>query len=162
MAPDWVHLVRRWLIGLLYLPRVRDGYGAFGGMKTVRENRSTRRKPAPVLLCPPQIPYDLTWGSNPGRGGEQPATNRLSYGTAVRVIRYAVMQHNRLVAAKKCWDCWLLFSCGSWVNLHHITILLDTPKFSVVLLQYLGISNVTDRNTGEARLWSVIGGRGWM
>jgi hypothetical protein len=24
-------------------------------------NRSTRRKPAPVPLCPPQIPHDLTW-----------------------------------------------------------------------------------------------------
>jgi hypothetical protein len=26
-----------------------------------RGNRSTRRKPAPVPLCPPQIPHDLTW-----------------------------------------------------------------------------------------------------
>jgi hypothetical protein len=25
------------------------------------ENRSTRRNPAPVPLCPPQIPHDLTW-----------------------------------------------------------------------------------------------------
>jgi hypothetical protein len=24
-------------------------------------NRSTRGKPAPVPLCPPQIPHDLTW-----------------------------------------------------------------------------------------------------
>jgi hypothetical protein len=24
-------------------------------------NRSTRRKPAPVPICPPQIPYDMTW-----------------------------------------------------------------------------------------------------
>jgi hypothetical protein len=24
-------------------------------------NRSTQRKPAPVLLCPQQIPHDLTW-----------------------------------------------------------------------------------------------------
>jgi hypothetical protein len=24
-------------------------------------NRSTRRKPAPVPLCPPQIPHDMTW-----------------------------------------------------------------------------------------------------
>jgi hypothetical protein len=26
-----------------------------------RGNRSTRRKPAPVPLCPPQIPHDLNW-----------------------------------------------------------------------------------------------------
>jgi hypothetical protein len=37
-----------------------DGCGAVGA--TIgRGNRSIRRKPAPVLLCPPQIPYDLTW-----------------------------------------------------------------------------------------------------
>jgi hypothetical protein len=33
-----------------------------------------------VPLCQPQIPHDL--GSNPGRRGGKPATNRLSYGTA--------------------------------------------------------------------------------
>jgi hypothetical protein len=27
----------------------------------LQENRSTRRKPAPLPLCPPQIPHDLTW-----------------------------------------------------------------------------------------------------
>jgi hypothetical protein len=34
--------------------------GAVGGMKIGRGNRITRRKPAPVPLCPPQIPHDLT------------------------------------------------------------------------------------------------------
>jgi hypothetical protein len=32
-----------------------------GEMRMVRENQSTRRKPAPVPLCPPQIPPDLGW-----------------------------------------------------------------------------------------------------
>jgi hypothetical protein len=32
--------------------------GEFGGMKIGRGNRSTRIKPAPVPLCPPQIPLD--------------------------------------------------------------------------------------------------------
>jgi hypothetical protein len=36
-----------------------------GGMMTGRGNRSTRRKPAPVPLCPPQTPYALP-GSEPG------------------------------------------------------------------------------------------------
>jgi hypothetical protein len=44
--------------------------GEFGGMNG-RGNRSTRRKPAPAPLCPPQIPLDQTR-----------ATNRLSYGAA--------------------------------------------------------------------------------
>jgi hypothetical protein len=57
--------------------------GEFGGMKIVRGNRSTRRKPTPAPLCPPQIPLDQTPGSNPGRRGGKPATNRLSYGAAL-------------------------------------------------------------------------------
>jgi hypothetical protein len=58
---DWVLLVRRPLIGLLYQPRMIDEYGAFDGMKIGRGNRSTRRKPAPLSLFSPQIPYYLTW-----------------------------------------------------------------------------------------------------
>jgi hypothetical protein len=46
---------------LLYQPRTIDECAAIGGMRIGRGNRSTRRKPAPVPLCPPQIPHDLTW-----------------------------------------------------------------------------------------------------
>jgi hypothetical protein len=38
-----------------------DESGAVGGMGTGRGNRSTRRKPTPVPLCPLQILYYLTW-----------------------------------------------------------------------------------------------------
>jgi hypothetical protein len=49
-------------VDLLYRPRMIDNdYGAVGGMRIGRGNRSTRRKPAPVPLRPPQIPHDLTW-----------------------------------------------------------------------------------------------------
>jgi hypothetical protein len=49
-------------VGLLYQPRlIDDDYGAVGGMRIGRGNRSTRRKPVPVPFCPPQIPHDLTW-----------------------------------------------------------------------------------------------------
>jgi hypothetical protein len=41
--------------GLLYSPR-----WVIGGMHIGRGNRSTRRKPAPASLCPPQIPLDQT------------------------------------------------------------------------------------------------------
>jgi hypothetical protein len=34
--------------------------GEFGGMNIGRGNRSTRRKPAPAPLCPPQTPLDQT------------------------------------------------------------------------------------------------------
>jgi hypothetical protein len=41
------------------VPAPDDGdCGAIGGTKVDRGNRSTRRKSAPVPLCPPQIPHD--------------------------------------------------------------------------------------------------------
>jgi hypothetical protein len=40
---------------------IDDECGAVGGVKIGRANRSIRRKPAPVPLCPPKIPHDLTW-----------------------------------------------------------------------------------------------------
>jgi hypothetical protein len=54
--------------------------GEIGGM-IGRGNRSTRRKPVPVQLCPPQIPH-VAPDANPGLRGGKPETNRLSYGTA--------------------------------------------------------------------------------
>jgi hypothetical protein len=56
-------------------------HGEFGGMMIGRGNRSARRKPVPVPLCPPQIPRDLT-----GRELGKPATNSLSYGTAFPLL----------------------------------------------------------------------------
>jgi hypothetical protein len=53
MGLDLVHLVRQRLIGLLHQPRMMDEYGAFGEMRIGRGNRSTRRKPAQIPLCPP-------------------------------------------------------------------------------------------------------------
>jgi hypothetical protein len=59
---DWVHLARRPIFGLLYQPpMIDDECGVVCGIRIGRGNRSTRNKPAPVPLCPPQIPYDLTW-----------------------------------------------------------------------------------------------------
>jgi hypothetical protein len=48
--------------GLLYQPQMIDDgdCGEIGGMKIGRGNRSTRRKPSPVPLCPQQIPHELT------------------------------------------------------------------------------------------------------
>jgi hypothetical protein len=80
---DGVYLVCRSLTGLLHQPRmINDECGAVGGMRIGRRNRSTRRKPAPVSLCPPQIPHDLTRAAAVGN----PATKRLSDGTASRWI----------------------------------------------------------------------------
>jgi hypothetical protein len=59
------------------VPAPGDYDGEIGGMIS-GGNRSTRRKPAPMPLCPPQTPY-----ANPDRSGGKPAFNHLSYGTAM-------------------------------------------------------------------------------
>jgi hypothetical protein len=66
--------------GLLYQPQMihDDECGPVGGMRIGRGNRSTRRKPAPGPLCPPDL----------GRRGEKPATNRLSYSKTHYVWAY--------------------------------------------------------------------------
>jgi hypothetical protein len=58
----WIHLVLRPLLCLLYQPQMIDDgdCGAIGGIRNGRGNRSTRRKPDPMLLCSPQIPRDLS------------------------------------------------------------------------------------------------------
>jgi hypothetical protein len=58
---NWVHSALRPLIGLLCQPLGDYDHGEIGGIIIGRGNRSTRRKPAPVPLCPPQKPHDLTW-----------------------------------------------------------------------------------------------------
>jgi hypothetical protein len=45
-------------VGLLYQPQMIDDGDC--GMKIGRGNRSTRRKPAPAPLYPPQIPHEQT------------------------------------------------------------------------------------------------------
>jgi hypothetical protein len=103
-----------------------DEYEAIGGMRIGGEKRSTRRKPAPVPLCPPQIQHDL--GSNPGRRGGKPATNRLKYGTALQTEEDAVtrsgylrmlLQLQILLSYEGEYD--LDFIVFSWLRLHRLT-----------------------------------------
>jgi hypothetical protein len=56
-------------------PGWTDEYGAFGGIKIGRGNRSTARKPVVMPLCPPQIPHDTSRRYR----GTKPATKRLAY-----------------------------------------------------------------------------------
>jgi hypothetical protein len=66
------------IFGPLYQPLLIDNNeecGTVSGMKIGKGNRTTRRKPAPVPICPPQIAPDL--GSNPDRRGRKPGANHL-------------------------------------------------------------------------------------
>jgi hypothetical protein len=59
---------------MTYVPAPVDyDDGEFGGMKIGRGNRSTRRKPAPAPLCPPQILLDQTrvWTRAAAVGGQR-------------------------------------------------------------------------------------------
>jgi hypothetical protein len=69
--------------------------GEIGGMMIGRGNRSTRRKPAPVPLCPPQTPHACLH-ANPGRRGGKSATNRLSYGTTKICSNFKVFENVKL------------------------------------------------------------------
>jgi hypothetical protein len=69
-----------WPVVLTWMIDDDDERGAVGGMRICRGNRSTQRKPAPVPLCPPQIPPDL--GLNHGCHSGKLATDHLNYGTA--------------------------------------------------------------------------------
>jgi hypothetical protein len=60
-------------------------FGAIGGMRIGRGNRSTQRKPTPAPLCPPQNPTWQTRSRSPDRSGGKPAINHLSYGAAFLV-----------------------------------------------------------------------------
>jgi hypothetical protein len=64
---DWVHLLSRPLLGLLYQSQMLDDdeCGAVGGMRIGRGNRSIQRKPAPVPFC--HHKSHITWpGLEPG------------------------------------------------------------------------------------------------
>jgi hypothetical protein len=91
---DWVQLVCRPLIGLLYQPRMIDEHGAFGGMRIGRGSRNTRRKPAQFLLCCTINPTWLDPGSNPGHRGVE---NR-------RLIAWSTAQPNQLTLRYKRFD----------------------------------------------------------
>jgi hypothetical protein len=55
--------------------------GEIGGMMIAKGDRSTRRKPAPMPLGPPQTPHAARTRTR-AAALVKPATNRLSYGTA--------------------------------------------------------------------------------
>jgi hypothetical protein len=70
-------------------------FGAISGIKCGRGNRSTRRKPTPAPLCPPQNPTLQTRSRTPDRSGGKPATNRQSYGATFLVPFRRLLRHAR-------------------------------------------------------------------
>jgi hypothetical protein len=61
-----------------------------GGMKLTGENRSTRWKTCPSATLSTTNPTWTDPGSKPGLRGGRQATNRLSHGTALRMLKEVV------------------------------------------------------------------------
>jgi hypothetical protein len=138
MGWDWVHLVRRTLIGLLYQPRMIDECRAIGGMRIGRGNRSTRRKPASVPLFPPRIPHDLTW-----------ARTRTA---AVGSRRLTVWALSRPTCRRK----------RSWCNFmyYHLTFRISSPTHSNATFGYLDVNLIIIQNWSLnkwcLRIWTLF------
>jgi hypothetical protein len=79
VEPNWVHSALRppmWPI----VPAPGDyDNGKIG--EIIGKHQITPRKPAPMPLCPPQIPHAYS-DANPGRRGGKAAPKLLNYGTA--------------------------------------------------------------------------------
>jgi hypothetical protein len=65
--------------------------GEIGGM-IGRGNLSTRRKPAPVLLCPPQTPHAARMRTRAAAVGSQRLTTELRHGLAPAVLLSTVKE----------------------------------------------------------------------
>jgi hypothetical protein len=90
------------------VPATDDGYCVeIGGMKTGRGNRSTRRKPAPVLISPPQIPHVLT------RARIRTAEEESKRLTAWALLRRGYSKGNRSIRA--------LSDCQTRITMWHFT-----------------------------------------
>jgi hypothetical protein len=71
-------------------------------MKLTGKNRQLGEKPVPVPLCPPQIPYRLTPGSNPGlRSGTMARPFYLIYLLMVWKLIFANIVYNNFLRQRK-------------------------------------------------------------
>jgi hypothetical protein len=86
-----------------------------GGMRIGRGNRSTRRKPAPVPLCPPQIPHDLTWDRTRAAAV---GCRRLTVWAITRPTLHLLS--SRIIS---------LYCCGEYTLLHCVTLRLIIPNY---------------------------------
>jgi hypothetical protein len=89
-------------------------------MKTGRGNRSTRRKPTPAPLCPPQNPIWQTWSRTPDRSGGK-LSQSLSQSLFLLPVLYSSFSCTSRVAVSQCRPApGVLHSTLVLVSLRHI------------------------------------------
>jgi hypothetical protein len=91
----------------------------FGGIKIGRGNRSTRRKPAPAPLCPPQVPLEQTRA----RTRAAAVGSSFSYGAAI----------SRLCPRCFRLSCYVMLWVSSSVDLTIIGFLENAIIFALAL-----------------------------
>jgi hypothetical protein len=108
--------------------------GEFGGMKIGRGNRSTRRKPAPAPLCPPQIPLDQTRA----RTRAAAVVNTLTFGTIfyismnyyLQCILYAVFLNDLfapIISLPRTCEGWRLW-CSSYCVIYSHSVVMTSHE----------------------------------
>jgi hypothetical protein len=90
--------------GLLHQRMADDERGTVGvGMGIGRGNRSTRRNPTPLPLCPPQMQHDLTWARTRAPAvGSRPLT-AWAMARLLTILRH--LHRLRSVRWYDDWDC---------------------------------------------------------
>jgi hypothetical protein len=96
-SPSWVHLARRPLNGLLYLPRVIMMMENLVEWRLARETKVLGEN-LPQRHFVHHKSHLTRSGSNPGRRSGKPATNRLSYGAAF--WRYVNKKFHKITSVK--------------------------------------------------------------
>jgi hypothetical protein len=136
---------------LLYQPWMidDDDYGAVVGMRIGRGNRSTRRKPAPVPLCPPQIPHDLTWDRT--RGAAVGSQRLTAWAMARPCISLNVCDVSNWRLWKILWIKFLDNGRGKWI--------FNFSCISLVLISVY-LRSLTSVESGRGKqFWLILIGR---
>jgi hypothetical protein len=143
-------------------------FGAIGGMKFGRGNRSTRRKPTPAPLCPPQNPTWQTQSQTLDHSGGKPATNRLSYGATffspissplttcrftVEVFDPASTRVVLSVSSKSIFSFLLFRLCTFWWNIWILILFLLLLLFLSIPALCLSIKNLYLALVGASSFW---------
>jgi hypothetical protein len=124
-------------------------YGAVDGIETGWENKLTRRNPAPMTLCPPQILHVLPWDrSNPVRHSKKPVNNCLTVfneATLERSLIFHVLNPMSIFLLMRSSDknkspifLSLKLRCLIWLSIKHYSL-----EAAVLVLLMRGIYEVS-------------------